>query len=109
MLVVDKPAGVVVHPAPGHEHGTLADSLSAAGARGGDTRRPGIVHRLDKDTSGLLVVARREDAYRRLVAAMKRRLVQRTYVALLLGSLAQDEGTIAVSYTHLTLPTIYSV
>ena len=94
VLVVDKPAGVVVHPAPGHEHGTLADSLAAAGARGGDAWRPGIVHRLDKDTSGLLVVARREDAYRRLVAAMKRRLVQRTYVALLLGSLAQDEGTI---------------
>jgi len=94
VLVVDKPAGVVVHPAPGHEHGTLADSLAAAGARGGDARRPGIVHRLDKDTSGLLVVARREDAYRRLVAAMKRHLVQRTYAALLLGSLAQDEGTI---------------
>ena len=65
LLVVDKPAGVVVHPAPGHEHGTLAQGLVDHGARGGHELRPGIVHRLDKDTSGLLIVARREDAYRR--------------------------------------------
>ncbi|NLE21568.1 MAG: RluA family pseudouridine synthase [Actinobacteria bacterium] len=94
LLVVDKPAGVVVHPAPGHEHGTLAQGLVAAGARGGHELRPGIVHRLDKDTSGLLLVARREDAYRRLVAAMERRDIHRTYLALLVGSLPQDEGTI---------------
>jgi 23S rRNA pseudouridine1911/1915/1917 synthase len=94
LLVVDKPAGVVVHPAPGHEHGTLAQGLVAEGARGGHELRPGIVHRLDKDTSGLLIVARREDAYRRLVAAMERRDISRAYLALLTGLLSQDEGTI---------------
>lgn len=94
LLVVDKPAGVVVHPAPGHEHGTLAQGLVAEGARGGHESRPGIVHRLDKDTSGLLIVARRDDAYRALVAAMERRDIHRTYLALLSGDLPQDEGTI---------------
>ena len=94
LLVVDKPAGVVVHPAPGHEHGTLAQGLVAEGARGGHELRPGIVHRLDKDTSGLLIVARRDEAYRRLVAAMERRDIHRTYLALLAGDLPQDEGTI---------------
>jgi 23S rRNA pseudouridine1911/1915/1917 synthase len=94
LLVVDKPAGVVVHPAPGHEHGTLAQGLVAEGARGGHESRPGIVHRLDKDTSGLLIVARRDEAHRRLVAAMERRDIHRTYVALLSGALPQDEGTI---------------
>ncbi|MGE5229992.1 MAG: RluA family pseudouridine synthase [Deltaproteobacteria bacterium] len=94
LLVVDKPAGVVVHPAPGHEHGTLAQGLVAEGARGGHELRPGIVHRLDKDTSGLLIVARRDEAYRRLVAAMERRDIHRTYVALLTGDLPQAKGTI---------------
>ena len=94
LLVVDKPAGVVVHPAPGHEHGTLAQGLVAEGARGGHESRPGIVHRLDKDTSGLLIVARREEAYQTLVAAMERRDIHRTYVALLAGRLPQDAGTI---------------
>ena len=94
LLVVDKPAGVVVHPAPGHEHGTLAQGLVAAGARGGHRLRPGIVHRLDRDTSGLLVVARTEEAYQRLVAAMERREIRRTYLALLDGDLPQDAGTI---------------
>ncbi len=94
LLVVDKPAGVVVHPAPGHEHGTLAQGLVAEGARGGHESRPGIVHRLDKDTSGLLIVARRDDAYLRLVAAMERRDIHRTYLALLSGHLPQDTGTI---------------
>ncbi len=94
LLVVDKPAGVVVHPAPGHEHGTLAQGLVDHGARGGHELRPGIVHRLDKDTSGLLIVARREDAYRRLVAAMERREIERLYLALLYGDLPQDDGTI---------------
>ena len=94
LLVVDKPAGVVVHPAPGHEHGTLAQGLVAEGARGGHELRPGIVHRLDKDTSGLLIVARRDEAYRRLVAAMERRDIHRTYLALLSGDLPQAQGTI---------------
>lgn len=94
LLVVDKPAGVVVHPAPGNEHGTLAQGLVAEGARGGHESRPGIVHRLDKDTSGLLIVARSEEAYQRLVAAMERRDIHRTYLALLSGRLPQDKGTI---------------
>jgi 23S rRNA pseudouridine1911/1915/1917 synthase len=94
LLVVDKPAGVVVHPAPGHEHGTLAQGLVAEGARGGHQSRPGIVHRLDKDTSGLLIVARRDEAYRELVAAMERRDIHRTYLALLAGDLPQEAGTI---------------
>ena len=94
LLVVDKPAGVVVHPAPGNEHGTLAQGLVAEGARGGHESRPGIVHRLDKDTSGLLIVARSEEAYQALVAAMERRDIHRTYVTLLSGRLPQDAGTI---------------
>ncbi len=94
LLVVDKPAGVVVHPAPGHEHGTLAQGLVERGARGGHEARPGIVHRLDKDTSGLLIVARRDDAYAALVASMERRDIHRVYAALLRGDLRQDEGTI---------------
>ena len=94
LLVVDKPAGVVVHPAPGHEHGTLAQGLVEHGARGGHELRPGIVHRLDKDTSGLLIVAKGDLAYQALVAAMERRDIKRVYVALLRGDLPQDEGTI---------------
>lgn len=94
LLVVDKPAGVVVHPAPGHEHGTLAQGLLERGAEGGHQSRPGIVHRLDKDTSGLLIVARGEAAYRGLVALMERREIKRTYLALLRGDLPQEEGTI---------------
>ena len=94
LLVVDKPAGVVVHPAPGHEHGTLVHGLLALGVAGGHERRPGIVHRLDRDTSGLLLVARRDDAYASLVAALARRDVHRSYLALLHGELPQDAGTV---------------
>jgi len=94
LLVIDKPAGVVVHPAPGHEHGTLAHGLVGRGARGGHEQRPGIVHRLDKDTSGLLIVAKSEESYRRLVAALERREIKRVYIALLYGELAEAEGTI---------------
>ena len=94
LFVIDKPPGLVVHPAPGHEHGTLAQGLAGRGAAGGHPSRPGVVHRLDKDTSGLLIVARREDAYLSLVAAMERRDISRVYAALLYGALPQDEGTI---------------
>ncbi len=94
LLVVDKPAGIVVHPAPGNEHGTLAQGLLERGARGGHELRPGIVHRLDKDTSGLLIVAKGELAYQALVGAMERRDIERAYVTLLRGDLPQDEGTI---------------
>ena len=94
LLVVDKPAGVVVHPAPGHEHGTLVQGLLSRGIAGGHESRPGIVHRLDRDTSGLLIVARTPDAHRRRVSQMARREIARRYVALLAGALPQDEGTI---------------
>jgi 23S rRNA pseudouridine1911/1915/1917 synthase len=94
LLVVDKPAGVVVHPAPGHEHGTLVQGLLSRGIAGGHESRPGIVHRLDRDTSGLLIVARTPDAHRRLVSQMARREIARRYVALLAGALPQDEGTV---------------
>ena len=94
LLVVDKPAGLVVHPAPGHEDGTLVNALLARGISGGHGRRPGIVHRLDKDTSGLMVVARTEAAYQRLIADMAARRIERTYAALVVGRLPQDEGTI---------------
>ncbi|MGD0997306.1 MAG: RluA family pseudouridine synthase, partial [Thermoleophilia bacterium] len=94
LLVVDKPAGVVVHPAPGHEHGTLVQGLLPHGIAGGHESRPGVVHRLDRDTSGLLIVARTPEAHRRLVAQMARREISRRYVALLVGALPQDAGTI---------------
>lgn len=96
LLVVDKPAGVVVHPAPGQEHGTLVHGLLEHGIAGGHESRPGIVHRLDKDTSGLLIVARSALAHRRLVAAMTRRDIQRRYLALVDGALPHEKGVIDV-------------
>ena len=94
LLVVDKPAGVVVHPAPGHEHGTLVQGLLARGIAGGHESRPGVVHRLDRDTSGLLIVARNAVAHRRLVEQMARREIARRYVALVVGDLPHDAATI---------------
>ena len=94
LLVVDKPAGVVVHPAPGHAGGTLAHALAAAGATGGEEDRPGIVHRLDRDTSGLLVVARSQEAYERLQRLVRRRAITREYVALVVGRPRSRRGTI---------------
>jgi 23S rRNA pseudouridine1911/1915/1917 synthase len=94
LVVVDKPAGLVVHPAPGHEDDTLVNALLDKGIAGGHGRRPGIVHRLDKDTSGLLIVARSEVAYRRLVAALGARTVQRTYLALVHGEPRQQQAEI---------------
>jgi 23S rRNA pseudouridine1911/1915/1917 synthase len=86
LLVVDKPAGVVVHPAPGHASGTLVHGLLARGAAGGEEpQRAGIVHRLDRDTSGLLVVARSAEAYERLQALVRGRALERTYLALVRG------------------------
>jgi 23S rRNA pseudouridine1911/1915/1917 synthase len=87
LLVVDKPAGVVTHPSAGHPGGTLVHGLLArAIAGGGDPARPGIVHRLDRDTSGLLVVARSERAHRRLQRLMRDRLIDRRYLALVHGA-----------------------
>lgn len=86
LIVVDKPAGVVVHPARGHATGTLVHGLLALDARGGeDPTRPGIVHRLDRDTSGLLVVARSERAHRRLQRMLRDRLIERRYLVLVHG------------------------
>jgi 23S rRNA pseudouridine1911/1915/1917 synthase len=87
LLVIDKPAGLVVHPAPGHWEGTLVNALAAHGVRlaGGAQGRPGIVHRLDRDTSGLLIVAKTEEAHRRLAKAIALRRVERDYAALAWG------------------------
>jgi 23S rRNA pseudouridine1911/1915/1917 synthase len=84
LLVVDKPAGVVVHPGAGHATGTLVHGLAGRTA-GGEEDRPGIVHRLDRDTSGLLVVARSDEAYERLHELVRRRELERSYVALVRG------------------------
>ena len=92
--MVDKPAGVVVHPAPGHRSGTLAQALESRGAAGGDPERPGIVHRLDRDTSGLLLVARSERAYERLSSAIRERQVERRYLALVRGAPRSRAGRI---------------
>lgn len=94
LMVVDKPAGVVVHPARGNWTGTLAQALEARGAAGGETGRAGIVHRLDRDTSGLLVVARSEDVHRALKAAIAARTVTREYLALVEGRPPARSGTI---------------
>jgi 23S rRNA pseudouridine1911/1915/1917 synthase len=94
LLVVDKPAGVVVHPGAGHETGTLVHGLLALDAAGGDEDRPGIVHRLDRGTSGLLVVARSEEAHERLQEAIRRRLVERSYLALVTGTPRSRTGRI---------------
>ena len=94
LLIVDKPAGVVVHPAPGHRSGTLVHGLLAHDVAGGDDERPGIVHRLDRDTSGLMVVARSEEAYGRLQSLIRRRGLERHYLALVVGRPRSLRGTI---------------
>lgn len=97
LVVVDKPAGLVVHPATGHPSGTLVNALLARlGSLSsiGLPNRPGIVHRLDRDTSGLLVVARRDEAHQSLSAALSRRQVGRGYLAATWGRLEPEEMTI---------------
>jgi 23S rRNA pseudouridine1911/1915/1917 synthase len=95
LLVVDKPPGVVTHPARGHRGTTLAEALVARGATGGpDPARPGIVHRLDRDTSGLLIVARSERAHAALRRMISAREVRREYLALVSGAPDADSGTI---------------
>ena len=84
LLVVDKPAGVVVHPGAGHASGTLVHGLAGQSA-GGEEDRPGIVHRLDRDTSGLLVVARTDEAYEGLRELVAARALERGYLALVRG------------------------
>jgi 23S rRNA pseudouridine1911/1915/1917 synthase len=93
LLVVDKPAGLVVHPAAGHASGTLVQALAGRSA-GGDPDRPGIVHRLDRDTSGLLVVARTEQAYESLRRLVRQRGLEREYLALVRGRPRSRTGRI---------------
>ena len=102
VIVVDKPAGVVVHPGAGHRTGTLVSGLlarfpdlaAASGPRADDQLRPGIVHRLDKDTSGLMVVARTRGAREHLVEQLASRSVTRVYLCAVAGSVAADEGLV---------------
>ena len=97
LIVLNKPAGLVVHPAPGHESGTLVHALLAhcpnlAGI--GGVQRPGIVHRLDKDTSGAIVIAKTDRAHQHLQAQLKAKTAQREYLAIVYGSPATNSGTI---------------
>jgi 23S rRNA pseudouridine1911/1915/1917 synthase len=97
ILVVNKPAGLVVHPAPGHWRGTLVNALLARGDHYGGiagVARPGIVHRLDRDTSGLLIVARNDAAQASVMAQLKARRVRKTYLALVQGPVAASVGRI---------------
>ncbi|TML57204.1 MAG: RluA family pseudouridine synthase [Actinobacteria bacterium] len=94
LLVVDKPAGLVVHPGSGHATGTLVQGLLEHDAAGGDAARPGIVHRLDRDTSGLMVVARSNEAHARLQALVRNRAIERHYAALVVGKPRSRAGRI---------------
>ena len=95
LLVVDKPAGLVVHPAAGNRSGTLVNALLSRGIAGGeDPERPGVVHRLDRDTSGLIVVAKNEGAYSGLAAALSQRHVGRVYRTLVVGQGLPVTGTV---------------
>jgi 23S rRNA pseudouridine1911/1915/1917 synthase len=99
LAVIDKPAGLVVHPAPGHWHDTLVNALVARGTtlQGGAEGRPGIVHRLDRDTSGVIVVAKTETVHRQLGAMIAARKVVRVYAAMVWGHLDQAHQTIEAS------------
>jgi 23S rRNA pseudouridine1911/1915/1917 synthase len=97
VLVIDKPAGLVVHPSPGHWSGTLVNALLARGTEYGGisgVARPGIVHRLDRDTSGLIMVAKTDVAQAGLMAQLKARRVKKTYLALAEGSVEAQAGRI---------------
>jgi len=97
LLVVNKPRGLTVHPAPGHPHGTLVNALLAYAPRlsqGSAPFRPGIVHRLDKDTTGLLIVARTDQAHARLAADLQRHAIERRYLALVWGEPGWEQRTV---------------
>jgi 23S rRNA pseudouridine1911/1915/1917 synthase len=99
VLVIDKPSGLVTHPAPGQTSGTLVNALLGRGGAGAygsvaGAERPGIVHRLDRDTSGLIIVARNDRAQSALMAQLKARRVKKTYLALVAGSTAAENGRI---------------
>ncbi|TMD16957.1 MAG: RluA family pseudouridine synthase, partial [Chloroflexi bacterium] len=97
LIVIDKPAGLVVHPGPGHATGTLVHGLLGRGpgwSTIGGTERPGIVHRLDRDTSGLMVVARNDDAHRELARQLQRRIMTRKYRAIVVGEVGDPAARI---------------
>jgi 23S rRNA pseudouridine1911/1915/1917 synthase len=94
LIVVDKPAGLVVHPGAGRLTGTLVNALHGRIAGGDDPERPGIVHRLDRDTSGLMVVARTEEAFGVLQGMVRARELERTYLALVRGRPRSRRGTV---------------
>ena len=96
VIVINKPQGMVVHPAPGHDDHTLVNALlyHCPLSTINGTFRPGIVHRIDKDTSGLLMVAKNDKAHRSLAKQLKDKTNIREYVALVHGKIAEDEGTI---------------
>jgi 23S rRNA pseudouridine1911/1915/1917 synthase len=99
LVVVNKPANMVVYPAAGHNHGTLMNALSyhcKKLATLGGPLRPGIVHRLDKDTSGVMVIALNDEAYYNLIEQFKYRKINRRYIALIYGNLREDEGEISL-------------
>lgn len=100
IIVIDKPPGMVVHPAPGYSSGTLVNALMAhtkgLSSVGGE-ERPGIVHRLDKGTSGLIMAAKTDEAHQGLSRALKNREIKKTYIALVVGSVKKEEGVIAES------------
>jgi len=94
LMVVDKPAGVVVHPGAGRSQGTLVQALAGRAAGGADRDRPGIVHRLDRDTSGLLIVAKSDEAHAALSVMLRKRSIHREYLALVAGRPGSSSGTI---------------
>jgi 23S rRNA pseudouridine1911/1915/1917 synthase len=103
LLVVDKPACMAVHPSPGHNEGTLVHALLARSpelSTAAGPGRPGIVHRLDKDTSGLIIVAKNDAAHLALAKQLKDRVVEKTYVALVEGHVSPEEGTIEAPITR---------
>jgi 23S rRNA pseudouridine1911/1915/1917 synthase len=109
LLVINKPSGLVVHPGVGRDSGTIVNALLARGgslAKGAGEHRPGIVHRLDKDTSGLMVVAKTDAAYADLAGQVKRREMDRRYLALVWGNVREDRLVIDVPIgRHLADPT----
>lgn len=95
LLVINKKSGMVVHPAPGHYNGTLVNALLYRfDIKGGDKLRPGIVHRLDKDTSGLMIVAKNEEMLEKLSTMISKKEVERKYLAIVDGVIKHDTGTI---------------
>jgi 23S rRNA pseudouridine1911/1915/1917 synthase len=100
VIAINKPAGMTVHAGAGNSHGTLVNALLGRGqslSQSGDTLRPGIVHRLDKETSGVLLVAKNDFAHARLAEAFRERSIQKIYIALVQGALEEERGRIELA------------